>query len=104
MKLYKIQNYVFMFCYLLVAVMCGYLMLQNNELKRDQFIFSNITQRCMMYDDKYGDYSTYIGGVAFDDKYYCVWTQGMTNSEIDYADCHERCHIMIAKDRGHFCH
>jgi len=45
-----------------------------------------------------------IDGIFFpDEKFYCVWTENRTFSQIEDTDRHEWCHHLIDKDRKHFC-
>lgn len=42
-------------------------------------------------------------GFASGDSYYCVWTKDKTSEEIADTDTHEKCHILIATYKEHFC-
>ena len=35
--------------------------------------------------------------------FYCVWTQGLTQQQIDVIDNHELTHALIARNPGHYC-
>lgn len=47
-------------------------------------------------------------GYYISNKYYCVWTAGLLNSEIEDTEFHEQCHWLVDKKRQnnqyqHFC-
>ena len=35
--------------------------------------------------------------------FYCVWTKGQSNKEIELVEEHEVCHSLINADSNHFC-
>ena len=54
---------------------------------------------CQMYDTSFG-----VDGLYFpSESYYCVWTEGRTESQIQKTEVHEQCHALIDKDYYHFC-
>lgn len=58
---------------------------------------------CSMYNENHNRSIGGMNGVAFGDKYYCVWTENRTNEDIANTEVHEKSHIMINKDKKHFC-
>ena len=79
---------------------CTHLDTENRNLTQSL----DIAERKEMFNASWWNESEYINGVAFDDKYYCVWTKGRTEQMINKTDVHEQCHILIELDtKNHFC-
>lgn len=70
----------------------------NYQIKRT----NKILERYELFD-KPMDFDKIINGVYHTDKYYCVWTEGRTESEINRTNSHEICHDFVKKDNKHFC-
>ena len=48
--------------------------------------------------------NTSLLGIYYDDMYYCVWTKGRNDIDINNTEKHEYCHYLIAQvDEKHFC-
>lgn len=67
-------------------------------------------ERLEMCSSSNANVSNYVNGVAFRDKYFCVWTQEQTEEQILETVNHEYVHILLSKDgkngynlTRHFC-
>lgn len=58
--------------------------------------------RGKMYDPTVRKY-TKINGYYETGEFFCVWTEGRTDEEINNTFCHESCHDFVYKRREHFC-
>jgi len=64
--------------------------------------FMNREDRCNMCSFKL-EKTSFLQGVYFNDKYYCVWTKGTSKELINITVGHETCHDFVSKDYNHFC-
>jgi hypothetical protein len=62
-----------------------------------------VTERFRMYHQSLANESNYINGIAYGDQYYCVWTKDRSYEYINKTANHEMLHILIEKNRTHFC-
>ena len=44
-----------------------------------------------------------LQGFARGDEYYCIWTKDQSYTEINETINHELLHVLLAKDKSHFC-
>lgn len=54
--------------------------------------------------EDYLNSSSFLNGVYYHNKYYCVWTKDRSNPSINRTDYHETCHDLVYNDYEHFCH
>lgn len=51
-------------------------------------------------DLKVGDF---VGEAYFGKGFYCVWTKGVIDSEVEEMQDHGACHALVAENTVHFC-
>jgi len=82
----------------MIAVNVYVLMDANSALDYHNALF----QRASLYDtSNYID--SKVNGVYFQPNYYCVWTKGRSEREINRTDWHENCHDLVYLQHEHFC-
>jgi hypothetical protein len=82
----------FSICMTIVVVILFLGLFYNNEVGCDSYKMFNVTHRN-------GVNGVYFQGIG----YYCVWTEGRGETQINRTDTHERCNDLIYKDYEHFC-
>lgn len=91
-------------CYLIVTTTYIIFLEFNNETFRSELIekYNSLEDQCVLYNYNYT--KSVAKGIAYSDKFYCVWTEGKDIHDIADTNMHELCHILIEKDKeAHFC-
>lgn len=55
-----------------------------------------------MYNQKIKDKMS-VSGLYYGNGFFCAWTDGRTESQINTTIAHEYCHDFVKKNRVHFC-
>jgi hypothetical protein len=71
--------------------------LQSNMLASDYYELRDV-----LFDNS--KVKTQLLGSYYNNAYYCVWTKGRTDLDIENTEKHEYCHYLIAQTNStHFC-
>ena len=94
---------IFAVCIILCLAM-GFFMYADykHQVKEIRVEYENRLESYRIAIEKKPD-SFGLNGIYYTNKYYCVWVQGMSESEIKNTQCHELCHHFVYMDYEHFC-
>jgi len=92
---YVIPQLLFVLCVLLLT-------LQIYNMQKQIENVEDTIARLSLYSNNNYEYAK-VNGIYNTKGYYCVWTQNRTLEEINRTDYHEMAHVLVHKDREHFC-
>jgi hypothetical protein len=87
------KNVIHLFLIIILAFGCFFI----GYMTRD-----SITKRndCVKYEDFGVDYSGFYSKA---DKFFCIWTENLSQAYIIDTEKHEYCHYLVQEDKNHFC-
>tara|TARA_Y100000310_G_scaffold345849_1_gene471323 strand:+ start:6017 stop:6376 length:360 start_codon:yes stop_codon:yes gene_type:complete len=110
----KNTDWVLVVCFLILGCMSVYIAYENYKLRTDNTLYNealdyysgqDATIKILDPELRGIVKRAAIVGVAYKtDEMYCIWTEGMTDEQINATLYHENCHILTYRKYDHFCY
>jgi hypothetical protein len=96
-----------LFMFFLILIVAGFFSKLYLDVSRTNLVCMNVIEnadRYLLYNgSNYYNTRSTVNGVYFQPDYYCVWTRGRSDKDINETDRHEDCHDFVYRQREHFC-